>query len=239
MCLLRLAVIVLAIPVLCVHVFAQAEPLYQGPVPVRLNGKVITIPVALYAETAGDNAESILLHAYARTQDLAPIMRDQLQFLADEKISACELRINVPETNVGVAGSTLVITALVSAEVWVCTILKTRLGGEDARIVAGAQPTVRNGRLFLEPGSLQIDGIGDLVTSIGGDRVLQDLYYQAIERFNRDRRLTSLPRKLANAGFAYQAAEVGTFNGTPSMLRISIIGPNDLVNLVKILAGIR
>ncbi|MEX3008604.1 hypothetical protein [Hoeflea sp. TYP-13] len=239
MSLMRMAAFVLAIPLLCVQAFGQAEPLFQGPVPVRLNGELTKIPVTLYAETAGEQSESIVLHAYAKTEDLAPILRQQLQFLAEDKISACELRIDVPETRVGVNGSLLVTTAIVSAEVWVCSILKTRLGGETAQIVAGAQPTVRNGRLHLEPGSLQIEGIGDLITSIGGDQVLQDLYIQAIDRFNRDRRLTSVPRKLANAGFTYQTAEVGTFNGEPSMLRVSIVGPNDLVSLAKILAGIQ
>ena len=236
---LRLAVIVMAVPILCLQALAQSEPLYQGPVPVRMNGKVVTIPITLYAETAGENAESILLHAYTQSANLAPVMREQLQFLAEEKINACEFRVSVPDANVAVIGSTLVTTALVNAEVWVCTILKTRLGGESARFVAGARPSVRDGRLHLEPVSFQVEGIGELVKSIGGDGVLQDLYVQAIARFNRDRRLTSVPRKLANAGFVYQAAEVGTFNGVPSTLRISIIGPNDLVALAKILAGIR
>ena len=237
MSLLRLAMVVLALPLLSAQALVLSKPVFDGPVPVRLNEKTMTIPVTLYAETAGEDAENIVLHAYAKAADLAPIMREQLQALADKKISACEFRITVPETEIGVGGTSLIVTTSIRAEVWVCAVLKSRVGDETVRIVASAQPTVKDGQLHFIADTVDIDGVSDLATTVGGDQLLQDLYVRAIKRLNKSRRLTSLPEKLTDAGFTYQAVEVGTFNGEPSMVRVSIIGPNDLVGLAKILAG--
>ena len=237
MFLLRLAMIVLAIPLLSAQALVLTEPIYDGPVPVKLNKKNLTIPVKLYAEPAGENDENIVLHAYARAADLAPIMQTQLQRLATKKISACQLRVTVPDTAIDVGGPSLIVTTSINAEVWVCTVLKKRLGDETARIVASAQPTVRDGRLHLVAESIEIDGVSELATSIGGDGFLQDLYARAIKRLNKSDKLTTLPEKLTDAGFVYQAVDVGTFNGEPSMVRVSIVGPNDLVGLAKILTG--
>ena len=237
MSLLRLAIIVLAIPLLSAQAIIHTKPVYDGLVPVRVNKKNLTIPVTLYAEPAGENAENIVLHAYAKAADLAPIMQAQLQQLAKKKISACEFRITVPDTEIDVGGPSLIITTSINAEVWVCTLLKTRIGDETARIVASAQPTVRDGKLYFVADSVDIEGVSNLATSIGGDELLQDLYVGAIKRLNKSDRLTSLPKKLTEAGFAYQGVEVGTFHGEPSMVRVSIIGPNDLIGLAKILAG--
>jgi hypothetical protein len=237
MSLLRLAMVVLALPLLSAQALVHSTPVFDGPVPVKLNKKIITIPVRLYAELAGDDSENIVLHAYARAADLAPIMREQLQVMADKKISACEFRIKVPETEIGVGGPSLIVTTSIRAEVWVCAVLKSRIGDETARIIASAQPTVRDGQLHFIADRVDVDGVSELATTVGGDQLLQDLYARAIERLNRSHRLTSLPEKLTDAGFAYQAVEVGTFNGEPSMVRVSIIGPNDLVGLARILAG--
>ena len=191
--LLRFLVLALAISALCTRAFGQVEPLYQGPVPARLNGKTVEIPVTLYAEIAGEQSESILMQVYARTQDLAPLLRDQLQSLAEDSISACELRISVPDAGIGVDGTQLVMSATVDAEIWVCSVVKTHLGGETARIVADVRPTVREGRLYLEPGALRIEGMGNLIASVGGDRLLHSLYIHAIDRFNPN--LNSARRK--------------------------------------------
>ena len=96
---------------------------------------------------------------------------------------------------------------------------------------------MRDGKLHFVADSVDIDGVSDLATSIGGDELLQDLYARAIKRLNKSERLTSLPEKLSKAGFVYEDVEVGTFRGEPSMVRVSIIGPNDLIGLAKILGG--
>ncbi|MEM6462820.1 MAG: hypothetical protein AAF724_12980 [Pseudomonadota bacterium] len=227
MVLLRLAVFCLGFFMLGMLAHAQSGPVYQGPIPARLGEMTVPVPVTVFAEPAAVDPESLLVSVYARTADLAPVVQEILSFLADEKISACEFRIRVPETNVGASGTDLVISAQIDAEIWVCSVIKTRLGGESARIVASAQPGVRNGRLFLQPGSFRIEGISDIIASIGGDRLLKDLYVQSLERFNSDARLTSLPRILADAGFAYTGAEISSFNGGEPMIRITLIGPND------------
>lgn len=237
MSLLRLAVVVLAITLLSAQALVHTKPVYDGHVPIKLNKKNLTIPVTLYAEPAGEDAENIVLHAYAKAADLAPVMQAQLQQLAKRKISACEFRITVPDTEIDVGGPFLIITTSINAEVWVCTLLKKRIGDETARIIASAQPTVRDGRLHFVADTVDINGVSELATSIGGDELLQDLYARAINRLNKSDRLTSLPDKLADAGFVYQAVDVGTFNGEPSMVRVSIIGPNDLIGLARILAG--
>ncbi|WP_136659008.1 hypothetical protein [Nitratireductor sp. XY-223] len=230
--------LVLAAWALCAQAFAQSATLYEGPLPVRIKDRLLTVPVAVSGEASANNGEEVLLHAAAATRDLSPILREQLQVLADDNVSACELRITVLEADVGANGQTLILAATVGAEAWVCTsFLKTRLGSETARIIAEVTPEIRDGRLHLQPGTLRIDGIGDLIASIGGDRVLQSLFFQAVDRFNNDPELTALPGKLADAGFAYQAVAVESA-GVPR-LRVTIIGPNDLANLARIIAGIR
>ncbi len=234
----RLVPFVIALCVFCAEAGAETSTLYQGPLPVKIKDRLVTVPVTLSGETTGADADTLLLRAAAYTRDLSPILKEQLQILADDNISACELRITVPETDVGAVGTELILSALVNAEAWVCTsFLKTRLGSETARITASVTPQVRDGRLHLQPGTLSIDGIGDLIASIGGNQILQNLYFQAIERFNNDPELTSLPGKLADAGFSYQSAKVEPA-GTPT-LTVAIAGPNDLVYLAKIIAGIR
>ena len=238
MSVLRWAMIVLTIPLLSAQALVHANPIYDGLVPVKVHKQQLTIPVRLYAEPAAEDADTLVLHAYAKAADLAPIMQAQLQRLASKKISVCEFRVTVPDTQIDVGGPSLIITTSINAEVWVCTLLKKRIGDETARIVASAQPTVRDGKLHFVADSVDIDGVSDLATSVGGDALLQDLYARAIKRLNKSDRLISLPAKLSDAGFVYQAVEVGTFHGEPSMVRVSIIGPNDLVGLAKILAGL-
>lgn len=237
MSLLRLAMIALAIPLLSAQALMNTKPVFDGLVPVKVNKQNLTVPVTLYAEPAGENAENIVLHAYAKAADLAPIMHAQLQHLAKKKISACEFRVTVPDTEIDVGGPSLIVTTSINAEVWVCTLLKKRIGDETARIVASAQPTVRDGKLHFVADSVDIDGVSDLATTIGGEELLQDLYARAIRRLNKSDRITALPDKLSEAGFTYQDIEVGTFHGKPSMVRVSIVGPNDLIGLAKILGG--
>ena len=233
----RLAMVVLAITLLSAQALVHTKPVFDGLVPVKLNKKNLTLPVTLYAELAGEDDENIVLHAYAKAADLAPIMQAQLQQLAKKKISACEFRVTVPDTEIDVGGPSLIMTTSINAEVWFCTLMKKRIGDETARIVASAQPTVRDGKLYFVADSVDINGVSELATSIGGDELLQDLYTRAIKRLNKSEKLTSLPDKLADAGFVYQAVDVGTFHGEPKMVRVSIIGPNDLIGLAKILSG--
>lgn len=235
---LGLVTLLLATWALSAPALSESATLYEGPLPVKIKDKSVALPVVLSGQTAPDDDDKLLLNAAARTQDLAPVLKEQLQALADDNISACELRIKVPEADVGANDQLLILAATVNAEVWVCTsFLKTRLGSETARITAGVTPEIRDGRLYLEPGTLRIDGIGDLIASIGGDRVLQNLYFQAVDRFNEDPKLTALPEKLAGAGFAYQS--VGVEASGVQRLNVTIAGPNDLVNLAKIIAGMR
>lgn len=221
---------------------AAAEPamLYEGPLPVKIKDRTVPVPVVLSGEAAGEESETIILHATARTQDLSPILKEQLQLMADENISACELRISVAGANVSADNAHLILAATVEVEVWVCTnFLKTRLGGESANITAGVVPTVKDGRLFLEAGDLRIEGIGGLIASMGGDRILQKLYFEAVDRFNRDKNLTSLPAPLLAAGFAYSTAAVDTGSPIEPRLNVSVSGPNDLVFLAKVIAGLQ
>ncbi|MDA4844147.1 hypothetical protein [Hoeflea poritis] len=235
---LQVCILLLATWALCAPALSDSATLYEGPLPVKIKDKSLELPVVLSGQTAAGDDDMLLLQVAARTQDLAPILKEQLQSLADDNISACELRIKVPEAAVGANGQLLVLAATVSAEAWVCTsFLKTRLGSETATITAGVTPEIRDGRLYLEPDTLTIDGIGDLIASIGGDRVMQNLYFQAVDRFNKDPKLTALPEKLSTAGFAYQS--VGVEAASPQRLTVTIAGPNDLANLAKIIAGIQ
>ncbi|MCY6381072.1 hypothetical protein [Hoeflea prorocentri] len=236
----RLILFLFAIFAACGYAAADTAKLYDGPLPVKVKDRTVSVPVVLTGEAAGEEAETIILHATARTQDLSPILKEQLQIMADENISACELRLSVPDANVSADGTLLILAATIDAEVWVCTnFLKTKLGGESARITAGVVPTVKDGRIFLEAGELQIEGIGDLITSIGGDRVLQKLYFEAVDRFNRDQSLTSLPSSLSDAGFVYSEARVDTASPTEPKLNVSVSGPNDLAFLAQVIAGLR
>lgn len=236
----RLVAFVFAVTLAFGHAAAEPAMLYEGPLPVKIKDRTVSIPVLLAAEAAGDESETILVHATTRARDLSPILKEQLQLLADENISACELRVSVPRADVSANDALLILAATVDVEVWVCTnFLKTRLGGESAKITAGVVPTVKDGRLFLEAGDLRIEGIGELIASIGGDRILQKLYFEAVDRFNRDKDLTSLPAPLLAAGFAYSTAAVDTGSAIEPRLNVSVSGPNDLVFLAKVIAGIR
>ncbi len=197
------------------------------------------MPVAVLAEPSATADGELLLHAYSSTRDMRPILHEQLQIVAREKANACELRVAVPEANLDIREGLIVLTAIIQSEFWVCTsFLKTRLGSDTTRVSASAIPGVRDGRLFLEPGSLQVEGIGELIAAIGGEQVLRDLYQQAIDRFNNNADMTRLPDALVEAGFSYHSVALAPQGSDPATVRVSIVGPNDLINLIRIIAGL-
>ena len=81
--------------------------------------------------------------------------------------------------------------------------------------------------------------MNETLRSIGGEILLQNLLVEAIERFNRDPKLTMLPQPLTDAGFAYHDISAGGAGLGASTLRVSIVGPNDPVALVTTLGSMR
>lgn len=220
--------------------FGQSTLVYEGPVPIKLKSGTAVLPVTIVAEPGDAGEAELLLHAYSSTHDMRPILHDQMQKVAREKANACELRVAVPQADLNIRDGLIVLAAIIQSEFWICTsFIKTRLGSDSTRITASAIPGVRNGRLFLEPGSLQVEGIGDLIGAIGGEQVLRNLYQEAIDRFNNSPDMTRLPDALIEAGFAYHSVALAPPGSDPASVRVSIVGPNDLINLIRIIAGIR
>lgn len=219
---------------------AQDTLIYQGPVPVKFQGETANLPVALFASPVADQADQIQLHAHTNVNDLRPILLNQLRKLADERLSACELRLAVHDAVPRLSDRQIVLKAALQAEIWLCTdLLKTVIGSDTFTLDIGVVPEVRAGRLHLTPGSVTVDGMDETVRSIGGEVLLQRLMVEAISRFNRNPKLTSLPEALGAAGYSYHAVTTGDAQIGPSTLRVSIIGPNDLVSLLATLADMR
>lgn len=219
---------------------AQDTLIYQGPVPVKFQGETANLPVALFASPVADQADQIQLHAHTDVNDLRPVLLRQLRKLADERLNACELRLAVLDAVPRLSARQIVLKASLQAEIWLCTdLLKTVIGSDSFTLDIGVVPEVRAGRLHLTPGSVTVDGMDETIRSIGGEMLLQRLMVDAVSRFNSNPKLTSLPEPLGTAGYSYHAVTTGNAQIGPSTLRVSIIGPNDLVALLGTLANMR
>ncbi len=236
----RLAALVIICLALHGPAIAEDTLIYQGPVPVKLRGEAATVPVALFASPATGQSDQIQLHAHTNVGDLRPILLSQLRRLADERVNACELRLSVLDAVPHLGEGQIYLAATLQAEIWLCTnLLKTVLGSDSFTLTLGVVPEVRAGRLYLTPGTVSTSGMDETVRTIGGELLLQRLFTEAIARFNTDPKLTSLPAELEAAGYRYHAVTTGNRQIGANTLRISIIGPNDLVTLLAALANLR
>ncbi|MCR9139387.1 MAG: hypothetical protein NXI27_25530 [Alphaproteobacteria bacterium] len=236
----RFALFVILSLVLFGPASAQDTLIYQGPVPVKLQGATANLPIALFASPAPEHSDQIQLHAHADVTDLKPILLNQLQKLAKERLNVCELRLSVLDAVPRLSPPQIVLNATLQAEIWLCTsLLKTTVGSDSFVLDIGVVPDVRAGRLHLTPGSVNVAGMDDIVRSIGGEVLLEQLFEEAIARFNRNPKLTSLPEPLVSAGYSYHDVATGNAQIGPNTLRISIIGPNDVVSLLATLANLR
>jgi hypothetical protein len=231
----RLFALTAAIVLAATGALAQESPVYEGPVPVPVDGRRIEVPVRITGETLGGGRE-IVLHAYADADDLKPALLALTQDLAKKIFNRCELRFSVADASMRTDTGRLILTIRARTEIWVCSsFLKTRLGREMALVQASVIPGVIDGRLHLEPSGLSISGISDILREVGGEAVMQLLFSEIVDRFNEDPRLNLLPKSLSDAGFAY--SDVQAFGG--DALRVSITGPNDLIGLWKRVLGAR
>jgi hypothetical protein len=218
----------------------QDALIYQGPVPVKLKGETISLPVSLFASSRPEQSDQLQLHAHTNVNELRPVLRRQLSRLADEKANTCELRLSVLDASSRLGENQIFVSATLQAEIWLCTtILQTVIGKDTFTIEIGAIPEVRSGRLHLDPGSLTVSDMDETLRAIGGELLLQQIYVEAINRFNNNPKLTGLPPKLAAAGYSYRNVVTGSDVIGPSTLRVSIVGPNDLIALAKTIADMR
>lgn len=236
----RIASLLIVCFALIVPAAAQDTLIYEGPVPINIQGGTAKLPIALFASPVTDQSDHIKLHAHANVTNLRPVLLSQLRKLADEKVNACELRLSVLDAATRMAEAQIFLKAALQAEIWLCTtLLKTEIGSDSFTVEIGAVPEVRAGRLHLTPGSMTVSGMDETVRSLGGELLLQRLFSEAIARFNNNPKLTSLPEKLRDAGFSYHGVTTGNAQIGHNTLRISVIGPNDLVSLLSTLANLR
>lgn len=237
---IRITALLVACIQFVLPVAAQDTLIYRGPVPIKIQGETTNLPIALFASQMPEQSEQIQLHAHTDIGDLRPMLLNQLRKLAKDKIDACELRLSVLDAATHLSQSQIFLTATLQAEIWLCTsLLETAIGSDSFTLEIGVTPDVRAGRLHLTPGSVTAHGMDETVRSIGGELLLQRLVQEGINRFNNNPKLTSLPEKLGTAGYSYHAVTAGNSQIGQNTLRISIIGPNDLVALVSTLANLR
>ncbi len=219
---------------------SQETLIYSGPVPVTVQGQKAVLPVEVFASAARHDGDLLTLHAQTNVNDLRSVLLHQLRRLAKERATSCELRLSIHDASIRLAQNRIYIASGMNAEVWLCTnLLETAIGTSSFTAEIGVAPSVRSGRLHLSAVSLSVDGMNETLRSIGGEILLQNLLVEAIERFNRDPKLTMLPQPLIDAGFAYHDISVGGAGLGASTLRVSIVGPNDPVALVTTLGSMR
>ena len=219
---------------------AQEALVYQGPVPVRVEGQTVTLPVAVFASVEGAQSDQLLLHVDVNVNDLQPVLLQQLRQAASNQASSCELRLAVQDASIRLNGNQIILNSTIQADIWLCSsVLETAVGGDTFTIDIGAVPEVSGGRLQLAPGTVDIREMNETLRSMGGAALLQNLYADALRRFNSDPRLTSLPGPLAQAGYRYVDVVPGGGSAGANVVRVSVTGPNDLVALVRTLANMR
>ena len=208
--------------------------------PVNLQGHRATLSVAVFASAASNDGNLLMLRAQTDVNNLKPILLYQLQRLARERATSCELQLSVHDASIRLAPERIYVAAAMNAEVWLCTnMLETAIGNNNFNVEIGVVPNVRSGRLHLSAASLSVDGMNETLRSIGGETLLQNLLVHAVDRFNRDPKSTTLLPPLIAAGFAYLDITAGGGALGATTLQVSIVGPNDMIVLVTTLGSMR
>ena len=219
---------------------AQDSLIFEGPIPLRLGEQQASLPVEVYMSPGPSKRGEVRLHGHTRVSDLKPVILGQLRQLIANKLDACELRLSVADANPRLQDEHIILAADLEAEIWICTnLLKTRVGRDSFTVELSVLPKVRDGRIQLEAGTVAVSGMDETVAALGGDLLLRPLFSEAVERFNRDERMTRLPDPIHDAGFRYDDITAGGQDIGADTLRVSIIGPNDLAGLIASLSGLR
>jgi|GEM_PF-3509483 len=219
---------------------AEEALVYQGPVPIAFQGQTVSLPVAVFASADAVQTDRILLHADVNLDDLQPLLLQQLRLAARDRVPSCEVRLTVQDAYIRVNGGQIVLTTTVQGDIWLCTsVVETPIGSDAFTIDIGAIPEIRGGRLQLAPGTLAVRDMNETLRSMGGETLLRNLYAEALSRFNRDPRLTTLPDPLTAAGYSYVDIVPGGGSAGADSVRVSVAGPNDIIALVRTLANMR
>lgn len=226
----------LAMFLITTRTLADPVNLYEGVVDVDFMEQSVKAPLVI---TADSQVDKLVIRVRLGIDKILPVAESFLRNEIENNNNGCRERWSAWSPNIRIVDNNkLAVSITIRVEKWLCeSFIKTRLARETVTIMAVLSPKISNEHLSMNVETFDLNDLNFLARHLRVEDIARRMFDDIVRDLNERPKFHNAPERIIAAGYNYKDVSFYKTSDQHSELIIEISGPNEIGNILQLMAA--